>query len=384
MDNHFDIAIIGLGNAGSHVVLELLSRAENCRIVVIDKFTEDSMHKTWSFWEKGVGKWDHLLHHSWSKAIFKAPNIYDETNIVPYKYKSIQSKDFINHALALCESYKNVTIVHQNVHLVEQNNDLATISCEGISIKAKQVFDSRISKEFFLDKKALGVNQHFRGWFIKVKKAVFNPDEFIMMDYNLVDCDTTSFTYVLPYDANTALVEFTYFSNQTVEDSDYDFFLKKYINEELKIAEYEITSIEEGSIPMTNYDFSKHNDGKIHKIGTAGGWVKPSTGYSFKSSETKAKQLVSNYIDGVDLSHNLFSKKHQLLDSVLLDVIKNDNSKGPKVFTTLYTRHDIKKIFSFLDEKSTLLDDLKIMNSFISKAFIFGFFRQLLKKFLKK
>ena len=102
MDNHFDIGIIGLGNAGSHVVLELLSRAENYKIVVTDKFTEDSMHKTWSFWEKGVGKWDHLLHHSWSKAIFKAPNICDETNIAPYKYKSIKSKDFINHTLALC------------------------------------------------------------------------------------------------------------------------------------------------------------------------------------------------------------------------------------------------------------------------------------------
>lgn len=380
MDNHFDIAIIGLGNAGSHVALELLSRAENCKIVVIDKFTKDSMHKTWSFWEKGAGKWDHLLHHSWNKTIFKAPNVYDETNIAPYTYKSIQSKDFINHTLAVCESSPNVTIVKENVHLVEQNNDTATIICEDIAVKATQVFDSRISKEFFKNKQVLGVNQHFRGWFIKVKKAVFHPDEFIMMDYNLVDCNTTSFTYVLPYNSHAALVEFTYFSNQAVEDSDYDFFLKKYIKEELKIEEYEITSIEEGSIPMTNYDFSKHNQGKIHKIGTAGGWVKPSTGYSFKSSETKAKQLVSNYIDGVELSHNLFSKKHQLLDSVLLDVIQKDNSKGPKIFTILYTSHDVRKIFSFLDEKSTLLDDLKIMNSLLSAAFIFAFFRQLLKK----
>lgn len=382
MDDHFDIAIIGLGCAGGHVLLELLSRAEteNLKIAVLDNYSKDSLHKTWSFWEQNKGKWDHLVHHSWGKSVFKAPKTNIITQLKPYKYKSIRSSEFINYTQNKCNNADNVSLIKEDVISIEENHEFALIKTKNQLVKAKQVFDSRISKDFALDKNDVGVNQHFKGWVIKTNQPVFRPDEFTMMDYNLVDNKTTSFTYVLPYDKYTALVEFTYFSNQLIEQSDYDHFLKTYIKKELGIKNYEVVGGEQGAIPMTNHNFERYNTEKIYKIGTAGGWVKPSTGYSFKSSETKAKQLVSNYIKGLGLSHQLFSKKYQLLDSVLLDVIQNDNSKGPRVFANLYTKNKIQTIFSFLDEKTTLLNELKIMVHLTSFTFVSAFFRQLFSK----
>ena len=42
------------------------------------------------------------------------------------------------------------------------------------------------------------------------------------------------------------------------------------------------------------YPFYKESTKNITKIGTAGGWVKPSTGYSFKSCEKYSLKILKN------------------------------------------------------------------------------------------
>lgn len=67
MDHHFDIAIIGLGCAGSHIALELLQQCPDIKLVVIDN-APTVLHKKWSYWEKDSGKWDHMTLKKWSYA----------------------------------------------------------------------------------------------------------------------------------------------------------------------------------------------------------------------------------------------------------------------------------------------------------------------------
>ena len=49
MDHHYDIAIIGMGCAGSHVVHELLRRNVDKKIVVIDNYKKKRHTKNLEF-----------------------------------------------------------------------------------------------------------------------------------------------------------------------------------------------------------------------------------------------------------------------------------------------------------------------------------------------
>ena len=199
------------------------------------------------------------------------------------------------------------------------------------------------------------------------------------MDYRLMDPGTTNFIYVLPYAENEALVEFTYFSPHVVEDEVYEQYLKKYIESYLQIANYHIVEREQGNIPMTSYRFEKHSTNLVHKIGTAGGWVKPSTGYSFKRTEKKAAQLIDNYFTGKNLGHEMINKKYRFYDDIMLDVLYKANDRGHLLFQKLYTNNDITRIFSFLDEETTFKEELNIMVPMTSYPFLRSAFTTIFK-----
>ena len=197
MDHHYDIAVIGMGCAGSHVVLELLARQTNLKVVIIDDFKSDSLKKTWSYWEKGNSRWDHLISHSWKKGSFITTNDFIQLNLTPYIYKTIESHDFIAFAKAELQQHDNFTFIEEKVISVSTDK-VKTINCVLQKITANIVLDSLIDKVFFTDTKAITLQQHFKGWVIKTDCTVFNSKEFIMMDYRLRDNATTSFTYILP------------------------------------------------------------------------------------------------------------------------------------------------------------------------------------------
>ena len=201
------------------------------------------------------------------------------------------------------------------------------------------------------------------------------------MDYRIRDVDKTAFTYVLPISKNKALVEYTYFTKELVESKEYDLKLKKYIKEVLKINNYSILNEEYGIIPMTNYPFFKHSKDKITKIGTAGGWVKPSTGYSFKNSERNSKKIVKQLKKEVTLINVKSKSKYYHMDKIFLDVLNKNNWFGEKLFYLLFRKNTTNKIFEFLDEKSDFFSELKIIRSLFSIYFIRSFFSHLFNGF---
>ena len=382
MDHHYDIAIIGLGCAGSHIVHELINQNVVKKIVVIDPWSDEKPEKAWSFWEKGAGKWDHLVEQIWSKTIVRKKGYELKLDLEPYVYKSLDSKKFTAFAKARLEQSPHITFFDGSVETISRLNLKKQILLKnGETLTADLVLDSRVPKNFYEDRKSIKILQHFKGIVIETKDDHFDPEVCTMMDYTLMDEGTCSFTYILPYSKRSALVEFTYFSHEVVSESTYDHFLKKYIKEHLKIGDYHITNMEQGVVPMTTYDFAQNNQPDHFRIGTAGGWVKPSTGYSFKMSEKKAKQMVENIKDDRKLDHGLFSKKSQLYDATLLDVLDKNNGKGDEVFYKLYSSNQMKYFFRFLDEETTFLQDLRIMFPMTSMAFLKPFFSNLPKIF---
>ncbi len=166
-------------------------------------------------------------------------------------------------------------------------------------MSAKKVFNSIFSYGMATHQHKYPVlQQHFIGWFIKTKKPIFDSDQATYMDFSIPQNGNTRFMYVLPTSVNEALVEYTLFSEHLLPKTEYETAIRDYLAKDLGCSDYEIVETEMGSIPMTAYDFKEHHTKNIRFIGTAGGWAKPSTGYTFKSTAKKIPKLVAHIKTG--------------------------------------------------------------------------------------
>jgi lycopene beta-cyclase len=368
----YDFAIVGAGAAGIHLMTVMLEDSwfTDKKILILDKDRKNENDKTWCFWEKENGKWDSIIAHSWESGKFLTKKHDIDLKLAPYRYKMLPSQNFYGHAKSMAADADNVNWLTEEVTQIE-NKELIEITTSENMYKARQVFDSRIDPAFNVNSdNYIRLLQHFKGWFIETKDEIFDPSTFVMMDFRIKHKDSTSFMYVLPTSPNKALLEFTFFSPALVEDQVYDYHLKKYIKEVLKTDLYSINEIEKGIIPMSNFPFHQFSQDGILKIGTAGSWVKPSSGYSFKNGEKLAGKIIDNLKNGKRLDKYLFQKKYNFYDTLFLDVLHQHNEVGEELFTSMYSKNSIQDVFRFLDEQTNLIQDISIINTFNRKPFL--------------
>lgn len=378
-DNHYDYIIVGNGLAGFQLAFALSKDSffNKKQIALIDSSKKTENDKTWSFWETEPSKWNHLVYKSWQKANVYSSKKRTQLNLKPYSYKSIRAIDFYKDVKSQLEKHTNFSFIVEHVTSVIENHKVE-VKTKTKTYTANHVFDSRIPEDFKINNaKYISLIQHFKGWIIKTKNDTFNPDEFTKMDYRLKDGEQTTFMYVLPFAKNEALVEFTYFTETIVHETSYDHFIRTYIEDYLKIEDYEIVETETGKIPMTNFPFEKYNTKNVTKIGTAGGWVKGSSGYSFKNTEKKVTIILENLKADKLPSKNMFKSKYKFYDKVFLKVLKDENHKGEWIFQEFYSKNSAQNMFRFLDEESTFGEEVKVMLSLFSWSFIKAFFKTL-------
>lgn len=369
--SHFDYIIIGNGLAGLQLALRMASDSffKDKTIALIDSDKKNTNDKTWSFWEKGISRWDKVLSKTWDNASIMSSQKSIHLDLSPYKYKTIRALDFYDFAKSILSKKTNIKFIIDKVISTSEDKNVV-VKTNTQTLTATHVFDSRLPKAFHSDTKSVKINQHFKGIVIKTDDHIFDANSFTMMDYRLKDGAQTTFMYVLPFSKNEALIEFTYFTEQIVSETVYDSFIDNYIKTYLKINDYTVQETEIGNIPMTTFPFDDYNTEKITKIGTGGGWVKPSTGYSFKNTENKISKLVSNIKAGKTPSKNLFKTKYKFYDKIFLRVLKDENHKGEWIFQQFYSKNSSETMFKFLDEESKFYDELKIMWSLFSWSFI--------------
>lgn len=374
----YDYAIIGAGAAGLQLALALSDDAffREKRILLLEAGEKNRNDRTWSFWEKGNGKFDDVVYRKWEQAAFINKGIHLDLSLKPYVYKSIRGIDFYTFAFSKIRQKGNITILHEEVKTVQVGVPLTITTAAGNELLADMVFDSRLPDQFAKESVNYpGVLQHFKGWMVETGYNAFDPSQFVMMDFSARMPDTTSFMYVLPHSSTKALVEFTYFSQNLVDEKIYDQTIETYLKENLKISSYTVSETEYGVIPMSLFPFHQFHSEYIVKIGTAGGWVKPGSGYSFHNAMKNVDTIIDNLKAGRRVTHGLYSAKHRWYDKLLIDILQRENGRGPEIFTQMYRKNAPSSIFAFLDEETGLRDDLKIISSFNPVPFIAALFR---------
>jgi lycopene beta-cyclase len=132
---------------------------------------------------------------------------------------------------------------------------------------------------------------------------------------------------------------------------------------------------------MTCYPFAKHNSMRILHIGSAGGWTKPSTGFTFSFIERKATALVDFLKSNTDMRQ--FEKRNRFwwYDLLFLGVLARHNHKGSFLFSRMFQHNKLARIFKFLEERSSPKEEVHIMRSFPLGLFVGQVFRRLLRTF---
>ena len=373
-----DYLILGAGASGLMLAYRMAKDPffANKSIVIVDKEQHKGDDRTWCFWEKGLGEWDSLVLKEWNQIYFGAQGRTKKISLGHYKYKMIRSAAFYQDLWDFILSKENFSFQQDEVSGICSSKNQVAVQCTSKTYWASQVFNSiPLSKTYLSQKKYPVLKQHFIGWFIQTKNNQFQDDAATFMDFNLKQEGNTRFMYVLPISKKEALFEYTLFSEHLLSKETYEEAIKSYLSEK-NIHDYTIIEKEQGSIPMTVYPFVSENKKNVLNIGTAGGWTKASTGYTFANSSRNTKRLVDFIKNCSDLRAFQKRSKYNLYDLLFLDVLSQNNELGSEVFSNMFERVKIQTILKFLDEDSTLLEDLKIILSVPS----FKFTKALLKR----
>ncbi|WP_422858406.1 lycopene cyclase family protein [Flagellimonas sp. S174] len=361
---HYDYIIIGAGASGLLLAdsLGFDDFFASKSILLIDKEVKTKNDRTWCFWEVGEGIFDHLLKKSWSQIYFAGKSLRLSTKIAPYSYKMIRAMDFYSHYNHKIEKHNNITRTTDEVTAVNALQNGMEVLGKDKNYTCEKVFNSIFSYDSLHGQEKYPVlQQHFIGWFIKTEKPVFKIDEATFMDFSIPQKGNTRFMYVLPLTETEALFEYTLFSEHLLEKEEYEKAIEAYLDEHFEDVPYTITEKEEGSIPMTAHPFHKRNTDSHMYIGVAGGWAKPSTGFTFYSTSKKVKKLTTHLKQNKPLSQFYKKDKFLFYDMLLLDVLAKNNHLGQSIFESLFKKRPAHLILKFLDNGTNIWEDIRIM-----------------------
>jgi lycopene beta-cyclase len=342
------------------------------KILVLEKEPKNKNDRTWCFWENQNGFFDEIVYRKWNKISFLSEEYAASMEILPYQYKMIRGIDFYKYCFNEIEKHGNVEIVYADVKNWEYENDNIQLRIDNtdfrLSAAGTQVFNSFYTPGT-KEKKHIRLLQHFKGWVIETKQPVFNPGEATMMDFRVHQQHGTTFAYVLPFSTTTALIEYTLFTKELLHPQQYDTELKNYIESFLSIKDYTIREEEFGVIPMTDEKFIF--DGKGWQIGTAGGQTKASSGYTFQFIQKQSRQIVDYLIAGKSLSRMpVTPQRFRFYDNTLLHILYYDKLPGKKIFADLFKKNKPRQVLRFLDNESSIAEELKIISTLPTLPFL--------------
>jgi len=348
------------------------------KILLIDKEIKNKNDRTWCFWETQPGFFEDIVYKKWDRISFLSEDFSDTMNISPYQYKMIRGIDFYNYCFDEIKKSPGIEILNGNLSAGYSHKEGVTIKIDDKThhLDSATVFNSIANLENKLTEE-IKLLQHFKGWVVESAKPFFDPGIASIMDFRVHQEHGTTFAYILPFSETKALVEYTLFSKALLEPQQYDVELKKYMAEILKLDNYTVSGTEFGVIPMTNRKFEFQNNG-VFNIGTAGGQTKASSGYTFQFIQKQSKQIADCLANG-DSLFTIFDhpKRFRFYDNTLLHILYNKKLQGKKIFTSLFKKNKPQAVLRFLDNETSLNDELKIISSLPTWPFLKAAFKQI-------
>ncbi|MEL6560017.1 MAG: lycopene cyclase family protein, partial [Bacteroidota bacterium] len=262
-----DYIIAGAGLGGLSFIHHLLaSNQEFSSVLIIDQKIKNINDRTWSFWLDYDPIYECAKSRSWKRLGFATDDYVHFETIDPYIYYTIHSHEFYTEVFDQINNDSRITFLQEGVSSIIPEKDLVRVTTTKDTYTAGYVIDS-ITHPVDIPSDTLMLAQNFVGWTIKTPYAAFDSENPILMDFRVSQESAPSFVYLLPYSESEALVEYTQFSAQFSYDKQiYENELNQYINTQLGIADFTVIEKEDGSIPMTNFEFDSRPHKRVFRI----------------------------------------------------------------------------------------------------------------------
>jgi lycopene beta-cyclase len=338
------------------------------KILILDPDTKQNNDKTYCFWsdqkEQLALQCRHLISHEWDQV---SVNRNEQETLLPKKYFHISGIDVYKELRRIIDQHHLQRIQSSVIELMPFENGVKVIT-ETTTWESSFVFDSRPPKYLPLKKDDAHILQSFIGYVIATDEPISNINCVDLMDFNVEQLGATQFMYVLPLGEGKTLVELTRFGLDPITQKEANPILDVYIKN--RFGNYQIQHIETGCIPMSTAAISVEALQGVIPIGGRAGAVKPSTGYAFKNMFHHAEKLADSLKKNIKPAVITESSRFRYYDRLLLLILTKMPSQGKSIFEALFKKNKTNNVLLFLDEKTTLIQDIRIFLTLPIKPFL--------------
>ena len=365
-----DYLFSGAGASATLLLLNMEKQGllQDKKILIIDPDTKQNNDKTYCFWSEQNEPLTllcrNLISHQWDEV---SVNRNIKESLLPKKYFHISSIDVYKELRRIINQYNFQRIQGSVIEMTAIENGVKVITDSNIW-ESSLVFDSRPPKYLPPKNDDTHLLQSFIGYVITTDDPILNTNCMDLMDFNVDQLGATQFMYVLPLGEGKILVELTRFGIEAITQKEANSVLDLYITQ--RFGNYQILDIEIGCIPMSTADISVESLPGVIAIGGRAGAVKPSTGYAFKNMFNHAERLADSLKRNIKPAVITDSSRFRFYDRLLLLILTKQPSQGKPIFEALFKKNEIKNVFQFLDEKTTLIQDIRIFLTLPIKPFL--------------
>jgi len=365
--HQYDYVIAGAGCAGLSLAWNILNQpslSEKNIAIIGSGPAQAPLDKTWCFWMKDQLPEPVPIYKSWNKLEIFAGSAHIQSTLKGMAYHCVRSEDYIEAMTSALLQHRNLEWIEGPVTSYSQDKEQVKIQAGKRRLKASHFFKCYGPAD--LSRSRYRLKQHFKGVEIVSKTDRFDPDTARMMDFRVPQKGGATFFYVLPYTSTHALVEYTLFSPDLLDDQEYDQAIHSYIQSSLHIPrdEYEIIRTEFGVIPMADRMFKAGEGARVHYVGTVSGIPKASTGYAFSRIHRQTHAIAQSLVLGNGFRiKSPSSRKYRIYDAMMLEVLSIQPPQAVPVFEALFTHNPVERVLRFIDEQSRFGEDLMVMKS---------------------
>lgn len=365
MKPDYDIVFAGAGLSGLSLAARLAALPDPPRMLLVDPGTDETRDRTWCHWQLHKGIFDAAITHRWHRWNVAEGQDVAEASSEAIPYVRIPSDRFRQVAQQIIRARPRAEILRgMSVTSIEESSDrTVTHLSDGRRIESSWVFDSRPPR---CDNAPW--RQIFRGLELHSPEAHLDASTVTLMDFRSADSDGIRFFYVLPLDADTALVEDTRLvpSGKIPRFSDEE--IVSFASENLAKTCWQVRHREHGNLPMGSFPSvppAVERSRRIIPWGTAAGAVRASSGYAFSRIQAAAERMAAAWQrDGrPDLSAVHGSPLLDWMDRVFLRAMTHRPERVPEYFVRLFQRVPPGALIRFLESEPRPADIWQVMRA---------------------
>jgi lycopene beta-cyclase len=402
-DDRADVVICGAGMAGLSLAVHLLALdgtpdalPEGARVLLVEPRTVYTHDRTWCFFDVVPHPFADAVAHAWPRWRIREGGRVVDRSAPGIRYVHVPGERFYAAARARIEASRGRVQLRlgTSVQEVADRGDHVEVCTSEGTLRAALCMDGRPPRLHEADgsrdaragatmvagaraggreasssggDSRVRLLQHFGGRVVRCGRDIFDPEVATLMDFDVDRSRGLTFVYVLPFSRREALVESTYFTPATlpaeVYREDVDAYLRARHGNEII---FDTVAEEGGVIPMWDARFDVQPSARVTRIGLAGGFAKPSTGYAFLAVQRFSAAfapIVSRAIrSGRPARAPTVRSPHTAaIDAVFLGFLASTPEQAPETFYRLFERVPAEVLVRFLSEISRPHEDLRVM-----------------------